>query len=916
MSTLAPNAAGALVERLAAAGLPLLPNDPAQKYPAGYNDWRTRTFTTEEIIHNYTRRRGLGLRTGDGIEAVDLDAKNWPGDKGELRVLFEDLVEQSAPGLLAQLVTQETPSGGRHYLYRCDITEPSRKLAQRPPTAAERAETPHAQALTIIETRGDGGQIQIAPSPGYHVLHGDLAALPTITPEERAVLLDCARAFDQVPRAHAEPPRPQPGDERPGDRYNRNGGADEALALLERAGWAVARQCGATAYLTRPGGTRGHIHATFGAVAPGVFYPFSTNCAPFEPDTAYSPFAVLATLEHAGDYRAAARALADRYGLASRQPSAQRRAEAAATASDDAGDADATHRTDLGNARRLCRLFGDRIRYVHAWGSWLIYDGTRWARDETGEIHRLARATVRSIYAEAAQADDAATRKALAAWATASESSSRLAAMVELAKSEPGVAIHHSALDADQWLLNCLNGTLDLRTGKLLPHDRAHLITKRIEVRYDATADAPTWQAFLDRIMEGNAELIAFLQRAVGYTLTGSVREQCLFFAYGSGANGKSTFMETVCALLGAYAQRAPTEMILLQRYGAGIPNDLARLPGARMVVTGEIAQGRRLDEGKVKDLTGGDTMTARFMRGEWFDFCPVFKLWIYGNHKPAVRGYDHGIWRRIRLIPFNATIAEEERDPALPERLRGELPGILAWAVQGCLAWQREGLGTPDEVRQATESYRGEMDTIAGFLEDRCVLHQRAQTLAKPLYEAYTAWCKEGNEPALSQREVAQYLKHRGLESKRMTRGIVWFGVGLREDGRQEGEGGLCMMKDDVPISDINRSIHESHEEISKMGTFGYIIHSSPSPGQAAPSAPGRPGGNGQGPGAPSAAARQGGGGLPPGFILVPHETHGVWLSCPISFLSDYYPDKASAIRAVQNWVARGCPEERDPPD
>lgn len=309
--------------------------------------------------------------------------------------------------------------------------------------------------------------------------------------------------------------------------------------------------------------------------------------------------------------------------------------------------------------------------------------------------------------------------------------------MVELAQSEPGIAVHHTALDSAPWLLNCRNGTIDLKTGTPHPHDRAQLLTKQIDVDYDPAAPAPRWARFIERITDGDPELATYMQRAAGYTLTGDVSEQCLFFCYGNGANGKSTYVETLAALLGNFWLKAPTEMLMQQRSGGGgVPNDVARLPGARMVVAAEVSEGGRIDEAKVKDLTGGDTLIARFMRAEFFEFRPVFKLWLYGNHKPQIRGTDNGIWRRIRLIPFTATIPEAERDPALAEKLRVELAGILAWAVRGCLAWQAEGLTAPVAVKAATDTYRAEMDAIGAFLLDSCTIAPRLSASAGDLYK------------------------------------------------------------------------------------------------------------------------------------------------------------------------------------
>ena len=514
----------------------------------------------------------------------------------------------------------------------------------------------------------------------------------------------------------------------------------------------------------------------------------------------HDAFGCKLVLEHNGDMAAAVRAAADELGLRKQEavpPAAAHEPERA---------------TDLGNARRLVRQFGDRIRYVHTWGAWLVWDGARWVKDETGAIHRLARDTIRAMYAEAAGIEDPDARKALGRWATQSEGASRLSAMVELARSEPGVAVHHTALDADPWLLNCANGTIDLRTGALRPHNRDSLLTKLVNVDYDPQATAPTWGRFMERITSGDARLAAYIQQAAGYTLTGDVSEQCLFFCYGTGANGKSTFVEALSDLLGGYWLKAPAEMLMQQRHGGGIPNDIARLPGARMVVASEISEGRRLDEAKVKDLTGGDTLVARFMKQEYFEFRPVFKLWMYGNYKPVIRGTDNGIWRRIRLIPFMTTIPDEEKDPTLPKKLRAELPGILAWAVRGCLAWQRDGLDVPDAVRDATDSYRAEMDVIGDFLTECCTLRPTASVAATPLYKAYVAWCEVNGERPLPQKQFGQRLDLRGLPSKRTGKAFMRQGVALLAAEQQE------LVTDDPMIRD-DPKIDIAHEDFEIPG-------------------------------------------------------------------------------------------------
>ncbi len=350
--------------------------------------------------------------------------------------------------------------------------------------------------------------------------------------------------------------------------------------------------------------------------------------------------------------------------------------------------------------------------------------------------------------------------------------------MIAAARTEEGIAVTPSAFDRDPWLLNVANGTLDLRSGVLRPADRADRLTKLAPVAYDPAARCPTWLTFLDRVLDGKAEVIAFLQRAVGYSLTGDISEHCLFLLFGTGRNGKSTFLETLSATLGDYAMTTPTDTLLVRREG-GIPNDLARLPGARLVSASESEAGRNLAEALVKQLTGGDTISARFLQAEFFDFKPSFKLWFRTNHKPTIKGTDDGIWSRIKLIPFTQRIPDSEMDKRLPERLVAELPGILTWAIDGCLAWQREGLGTPTAVAQATAEYRGEMDVLATFLADCCEVGPDHRCTAKELYGAYTRWAEESGERVASQKAFGLRLAERGFVSARAHGGVrLWAGL------------------------------------------------------------------------------------------------------------------------------------------
>lgn len=436
--------------------------------------------------------------------------------------------------------------------------------------------------------------------------------------------------------------------------------------------------------------------------------------------------------------------------------------------------------TDAGNAKRLARDHGRDVRYCYAWACWLIWDGRRWARDPGDGLMTKAKQRARAIYAEAAAETDPDRRRAIAAWAKKSESRERLHAMLSLAQSEPGIPVTPDELDREGFVLNVQNGTLDLRTGALRPHQREDLCTKLAPITFDGAATCPRFIRFLDRIMDGDGERIAFLQRALGYSLTGDTRDQCFFVAWGAGANGKTTLLRTVFRLLGDYAAGTRAETFMV-KHNDTIPNDVARLKGARFVLASEAEESQRFAESLVKGVTGGDVLTARFMRAEFFDFVPVLKLWLATNHRPVIRGTDHAMWRRVRLIPFDVTIAEHEKDPALIEKLAAEAPGILTWLVAGCRAWLAGGLGVPESVRVATGEYRAAMDTLGAFIAERCAVDADTETAARELYEEYQRWCAAGNEKPITKKAFGLRLTERGFVAIRTERERGWRGLRLR---------------------------------------------------------------------------------------------------------------------------------------
>jgi len=438
--------------------------------------------------------------------------------------------------------------------------------------------------------------------------------------------------------------------------------------------------------------------------------------------------------------------------------------------------------TDLGNAERLIDRHGEDLKYVHAWGRYLVFDGQRYEPDQCDAVKARATETVRSIYHEAGDALDEGERKALGSHAKKSESQRGIEAMLSLAQHM--VAVKPKDLDADPWKLNVLNGTVDLKTGELLLHSRADLITKLAEVEYDPNAEAPVFQAFLEKVLPSEA-LRKFVQKAVGYSLTGDISEQSLFFLHGSGANGKTTLMNVVLGLTGEYGKQAAPDLLVAKR-GAH-PAELADLFGARLVYSTEVEDGARFAESLMKQLTGSERINARRMRENFWEFDPTHKIWLAANHKPTVKGTDHAIWRRIKLVPFTVTIPKAEQDPGLPEKLEAEMPGILAWAVRGCLGWKAEGLGEPKEVTRATDAYRAEQDVLAAFIEECCWVDRNAQVKFRDLYEAYQAWGAASGERPETKMKFGKRLDERGYENRRGGKNVAMrSGLGLLREEEQ----------------------------------------------------------------------------------------------------------------------------------
>jgi len=438
--------------------------------------------------------------------------------------------------------------------------------------------------------------------------------------------------------------------------------------------------------------------------------------------------------------------------------------------------------TDLGNAERLASQFGDRLRYCYERKRWLFWTGQVWEWDWGNNIKALAKLAVRNIYQEAADEPNKKRREELANHAKSSESDHRINAMISLTESELGIPVKVTELDTNPWLFNCLNGTIELKTGLLLTHRKEDLLTIIVPVEYHAGAPHPQWLTFLEQVTNGNSELAKYLQCAVGYSLTGDTKSQVLFFLYGLGNNGKSTFVTTIRKLTGGYGERVNTDLFIVKDKNTGGPKEaLANLKGKRYVVASEIEDGKRLAVSLIKDMTGGETIKADRKYEHEIEYQPTHKLWIVGNHKLVITDTTLSIWRRVKLIPFTVTIPDNEIDPDLPSKLEAELPGILAWAIKGCLDWQHYGLPEPETVTTATASYRHEQDILGDFIEDCCILEPLASISKADLKSEYERWCNDNNIDSVSPRTFRSRLIEKGITDGKSGSIRYWKGITLK---------------------------------------------------------------------------------------------------------------------------------------
>lgn len=757
---------------------------------------------------------------------------------------FGDLWNRICTGYLEQ-----SPSGGMHWLYRVDgESRGNTKLARRPMTPTElaahkaheveaaqhidnygqrterlkRIEQTTATSLPVvlIETRGEGGFTVASPSAGrshpsgkpWMLLAGTPATIPTLSVDERDALHAIANMLDSMPEveeitrpASSSRPTETPGD-RPGDDYNARATWDDILTPL---GWQRTKHFGGNCYgWTRPGkNAHDGISATTGRNEADNLFVF-TSSTEFDTEKAYSKFSAITLLEYGGDYAAAAKALRGQgYGKPLEEarptltlvgsPVTQGETEAPESGSEGPPSGTSTPETvspgpgsysltDDGNALRLIDSHATTIRYCPEAGSWLRWGGQRWVWDTAGHVHELARTIARGLPQEH-EVQKLHRKKSL--------SNTGLKAMVNVARTDTRTIVSPDQLDARPYELNTPAGVVDLRTGTLTPPSPEALHTRITTVAPDFEAEAPLWGTFLADTFAGDPEMTVYIQRLLGLTLIGEHLEQILPFQWGSGANGKSTLMDVIQGIVGTgetgYSIPAPSELLLATTQH-GHPTELARLSGARMVVSSELEDGERFAESRVKMLTGGDVIAARFMGKDFFSFTPTHTIWLHANEKPAVRAGGPALWRRLRLLPFVHVVPPEKRIAGLDRELvAAEGPAILAWVIRGAVDYLRDGLAEPDSVRVATSAYERDQDTVARFVEECCARGpQAAQGMSvrvAELRQAYENWCRTEGETPVSAKALTSALTARfDVVSQRSMSARFYAGIRLLDEASE----------------------------------------------------------------------------------------------------------------------------------
>ena len=790
------------------AGASVIPVKPdGKKRPAiRWKEFQQRRPSAHEVETWFSDGlNGIGLVCGSvsgGLELLELEGRALKADM--LTRLAQAFADHDKADLWARITTgymEASPSGGVHIIFR--VTGPAlgnTKLAMA------------ADGQVAIETRGEGGYTIVAPTPGtchpsgrgWVAITGTPGTVATITADERDAVHAISATCDQMPHtptpavARALPAPPTPGEGgRPGDAFNATASWDD---ILTPAGWQRVRRDGQGWDWVRPGKKAADgISATTGTATDGVdrLYVFTTS-TDFDTERPYDKFSAWSVLNTGGDMSEAARQLAAQgYGdqptieppppitfngatITPRTPTDPAPATDGSAALAPVVDIDQARDrrqaigrnfTDRDNADLLTARHRDRLRFVPSRHTWMAWDGTRWAiADDSAPAIQAAIDTLDAI---TIPTDD---NKAFTAWQR-SYGRARLEAMTALASTMPALRVDADRLDADGMALNTPAGLVNLADGTIRPGTPDDLCTRTTTVAPDDLCPTPRWDKFLDDTFQGDRELIGFVQRLAGYSSMGVVSHHILPFLHGAGGNGKSVMLDVLVGLLGDYATTAPANFLMT---GRSDESAIARLSGQRLVVCSEIDQGARFDEAKVKLITGGDKLTARFLYGQFFTFTPSHHLWLMGNHQPRVEAGGESFWRRLRLVPFNVTVPKPQRIERLAQIMADEeAPGILAWIIQGAVDAYRDGLAEPAAIMAATAEYESEEDALGRFFADRCTTSTSDLTKVRTseLRQAYESWCRDAGEAPMSSKALTRELRSRwGIGTVKGAKGTRFY--------------------------------------------------------------------------------------------------------------------------------------------
>lgn len=778
------------------AGCAVIPaRTDATKAPAvNWREYQTTRPTREQVDAWMSSGSydGFGVLTGavsGGLEMLELEGR---AVADELGVRIGELAGNSGLGdLWAHVLAgylEFTPSGGMHVLYRVDTATGTVAGNTRLAATIDRK--------VLAETRGEGGYTITAPSGGrthpnggpWTLIAGNPTTIPTISAEQRDALHTLMRAFDATP---APEPIPEPrthdrdtGALRPGDDYNTRATWTEILTPLS---WQRVWASGGVTYWRRPGKNTG-ISATTGRNDADNLWVFTTSTI-FEAERPYSKFAAHALLEHSGDYARAAKALAAKgYGAPARTIIDLREFVPPPTV-DAAPPTDAPEpltlaHTDDANACHIINTHGYLLRHNPQRARWLCWEGTQWVWQAPGGGHARehAKNALRAL-PDTDRPDAAHKQRSL--------TSRAISAALESAATDPRISVDARHIDADPWALNTPGGVVDLRTGTLTaPNPNNGVHTRITACAPDPDADPEPWQRFLNQTFNNDQTLIAYLQRLAGYSATGVVGAHILPFCHGSGGNGKGVFLEAVAGALGDYASSAPVGFLMRTQYTEH-ETQIARLAGARMVICSEVNDTDQFDEAKVKQLTGGDTLTARFMRQDHFTFKPSHQLWLMGNSHPTVRTGGRAFWRRVRLIPF----LHEVPEALIIDDLQGQLVrdnggAVMQWIIDGAKEYAMNGLSEPASVKSATAEYARDQDTVTRFIEEQAIIGggEHVKIKCSIVRDAYEAWCRAEGDTPVSAKALSSRLASLGVGLARSNVTRLYTGIAMRGDETSRG--------------------------------------------------------------------------------------------------------------------------------